>query len=108
MFRCTKCSRNFESKSRLVQHTSRARPCRPPTHFCVMCKKGLASYRTLWEHKKYCINRPGCAVENEERVRSMKKKLLEFFRMCHKDDFLDKLNALEALFPDPVDVLETL
>ena len=40
--------------SKLIRHRNRQTPCRPPSHYCVACNKGLGSNQTLLEHRKIC------------------------------------------------------
>ena len=52
---CNKCERTFSTKRSLARHVGNRRsPCCVPKHRCTTCGKGLASYQTLWKHKKRC------------------------------------------------------
>ena len=97
MHPCVKCNRNFETKRNLVRHESRLLPCRPATHFCITCKKGLASYGTLWQHKKTCVLRYGTSF-NAVRVKELQKRLHRFFKQPNKEYFATNLTALEDVF----------
>ena len=54
MYTCNDCGKNFKIISKLQEHTNRQTPCRPATHHCGRCNKGLASYRSLCNHKQRC------------------------------------------------------
>ena len=60
---CAICSRQFKRKAELDRHGKRQTPCRPPTHQCDRCGKGMSSYQTLWRHKKACKEVKGTLVE---------------------------------------------
>ena len=54
MYSCNDCGKSFKIISQLQEHTNRQTPCRPAAHHCDRCNKGLASYRSLWNHKQRC------------------------------------------------------
>ena len=63
-------------------------PCRPATHFCSMCRKGLVSRRNLRLHKKRCRN---------NKIQKLRKIVNEFFEHL-SGDFTHKLHELEKIF----------
>ena len=55
MYICKQCNKSFHSKSKFEEHRNlRQTPCKPASHFCNLCGKGLASARSLWNHNQIC------------------------------------------------------
>ena len=99
MISCEHCARKFKSKAKLKSHNARKLPCKPPAYFCVFCKKGLANYHTLWDHKRLCVQKPDTSLDEDQRVRKMKKRVNKFFSTL-TEDFSQVLDRLEDIFPD--------
>ena len=99
MHQCNYCDRLFKTKTKLKTHKSRKTPCKHPTHFCSMCKRGMSSYRTLWAHKRVCKKRPGVSIETEEKIQRLRTKINIFLNQL-TDNFTDKLDELDKLFID--------
>ena len=107
MFGCNKCGKMFKTKTKLKAHQLRMRPCKIPEYYCVLCKKGLGSYRTMWEHRQRCIERPGTSFREQERLCRIKKRVNKFFSTL-SSDFPVMLEELEKLFPPNVESEESL
>ena len=99
MYCCVKCDKTFSSGSKFKAHNSRKVPCRPTTHFCSMCKKGLVSRRSLCAHKKRCRENSEGSIDTEVRIQNLKKKVDDFFEHL-SGDFIIKLNEMEKIFDD--------
>ena len=54
MHTCNCCGKTFKIISKLKEHNNRQTPCRPATHHCPTCNKGLASLQSLSNHKQRC------------------------------------------------------
>ena len=98
MFGCQKCGKIFKTKTKLKAHGLRKSPCKPPEFYCVLCKKGLKSYRTMWEHRRICMKRPDTSFVEQERVCLLKKRVNRFLSRL-SIDFPTVLDKLEELFP---------
>ena len=98
MLVCEKCEKIFKTKTKLKKHKLRMRPCKVPEYYCVLCKKGLGSYRTMWAHKRTCMKRMDSSFEDQERVQRLKKRVTRFFSTL-SSDFPAILGQLEKLFP---------
>ena len=99
MYCCVKCDKTFSSGSKFKAHNSRKVPCRPTTHFCSMCRKGLVSRRSLCAHKKRCRENSEGSIDTEVRIQNLKKKVDDFFEHL-SGDFIIKLNEMEKIFDD--------
>ena len=96
MYCCVKCNKTFRTRTEFKSHNERKIPCRPATHFCSMCRKGLASRRSLRLHKKRCRNSEGSS-EIEAKIQGLRKIVNEFFEHL-SGDFTHKLHELEKIF----------
>ena len=96
MYCCVKCDKTFSSGSKFKAHNSRKVPCRPTTHFCSMCKKGLVSRRSLCAHKKRCRENSEGSIDTEVRIQNLKKKVDDFFEHL-SGDFIIKLSEMEKM-----------
>ena len=99
MYCCVKCDKTFSSGSKFKAHNSRKVPCRPTTHFCSMCKKGLVSRWSLCAHKKRCRENSEGSIDTEVRIQNLKKKVDDFFEHL-SGDFIIKLSEMEKIFDD--------
>ena len=99
MYCCVKCDKTFSSGSKFKAHNSRKVPCRPTTHFCSMCRKGLVSRRSLCAHKKRCRENSEGSIDTEVRIQNLKKKVDDFFEHL-SGDFIIKLSEMEKIFDD--------
>ena len=107
MLGCIKCGKMFKTKTKLKAHQLRMRPCKSPEYYCVLCRKGLGSYRTMWEHRQRCIEQPGTSFREQERVRRIRKRVNKFFSTL-SIDFPVILDELEKLFPPNEETKESL
>ena len=96
---CDKCKKFLKTKKTFKRHSERKSSCKVPTYFCSMCKRGMSSYRTLWEHKKKCKKQPESSVETEEKIKLLRKKVNLFLNRLN-GDFSDKLEELDRLFAE--------
>ena len=99
MYCCVKCDKTFSSGSKFKAHNSGKVPCRPTTHFCSMCRKGLVSRRSLCAHKKRCRENSEGSIDTEVRIQNLKKKVDDFFEHL-SGDFIIKLSEMEKIFDD--------
>ena len=104
MYECTQCCRLFKTKTKLKSHGLRKTPCKTPTHYCGICRKGLSSLKTLWSHKAICKKRPDVDLSTEEKIKSLKEKVNQFLQQLPKN-FPEKLDQLDKLFPEEGNVL---
>ena len=100
---------------KLREHGLRQTPCRPASHFCPMCNKGLSSYKTLWQHKRTCPRKTGLPkviaeltpptrtnIFPPQRIQTLKQRTEEFFQECKSggDDCYKILSELNQIFPN--------
>ena len=91
--------RTFKTKNNFKKHNERKTLCKPPTHFCSLCRKGYSSRRTLHGHKRKCSQRPGVSLAIDQKVEVLTKKLKTFLNQLD-GDFESKLQGLEELLED--------
>ena len=99
MYVCNRCHKDFPTGTQFKKHNQRKTTCKPPSHFCSLCRKGFSSKRTLRVHKDKCMQKPGTSTEIDERIKTLKKKLDDFFAQL-PGNFVNTLNKLELLLYD--------
>ena len=71
------------------------KPCRPPTHFCDLCDKALASSKSLWNHKQLCpknMKLVGSMNINTERFEMIYLEIERTFWSVVKNVFMKMVN----------------